>query len=172
MGFEKRPKLKRLLEPQVQMLENARSLAATDGVYKTYVYAATLSDSVEIVREVIALGGEKNLFGTVSTVGNKETKDTALHIAAMNGNTNMVLDFLSIVSSIESWFTSRNSSGFSPRDCAVLAQSSIFRNPSQSFGRSALDCLECSMPRSEGIRVQSKERGVYRSRSCTCNRPR
>ena len=84
----------------------------------------TLSDSVEIVREVIALGGEKNLFGTVSTVGNKETRDTALHIAAMNGNTNMVLDFLSIVSSIESWFTSRNSSGFSPRDCAVLAQSS------------------------------------------------
>ncbi|CAL6270011.1 unnamed protein product [Bathycoccus prasinos] len=119
------PKLsKRLLEPQVQMLENARSLAAADGVYKTYVYAATLSDSVEIVREVIALGGEKNLFGTVSTVGNKETRDTALHIAAMNGNTNMVLDFLSIVSSIESWFTSRNSSGFSPRDCAVLAQSS------------------------------------------------
>ena len=119
------PKLsKRLLKPQVQMLENARSLAAADGVYKTYVYAATLSDSVEIVREVIALGGEKNLFGTVSTVGNKETRDTALHIAAMNGNTNMVLDFLSIVSSIESWFTSRNSSGFSPRDCAVLAQSS------------------------------------------------
>jgi len=115
---------RRLLEPQVQMLEDVRSLSAADGVYKTYVYAATLSDSVDIVRAVIAIGGEDNLFGTVSTIGNKETRDTALHIAAMNGNIDMVLDFLSIISSIDHWFTLRNSSGFSPRDCAVLAQSS------------------------------------------------
>jgi len=121
-GFAKLSK--RLLEPQVQMLQNARSLIAADGVYKTYVYAATLSDSIDIVREVIALGGEQNLFGTVSTVGNKETKDTALHIAAMNGNIDMVLDFLSIIPSVDYWFTLRNSSGFSPRDCAILAQRS------------------------------------------------
>ena len=119
------------------------------------MYAATLSDSVEIVREVIALGGEKNLFGTVSTVGNKETRDTALHIAAMNGNTNMVLDFLSIVSSIESWFTSRNSSGFAEERLRSFgAKLESFEIHRKSFGRSALDCLECSMPRSEGIRVR------------------
>jgi hypothetical protein len=118
---------RKLLKQQLRLFENPLFLQKVDGdaVYKTYVYTAALSDSVDIVRLVIAMGGECSLFGCVSTIGNvKETRDTALHIAAMNGNTEMVLDFLSIVSSIDHWYTLKNVSGFSPRDCAILAQSS------------------------------------------------
>ena len=89
-------------------LKDESSLLTIDEDYKTYVYAATLSESIETVREVISLGGDESLFGTVTSVGNLTTKDTALHVAAMQGNAELILDLLSVVDSIDLWYTLRN----------------------------------------------------------------
>ncbi|CAL6413376.1 unnamed protein product [Bathycoccus prasinos] len=115
---------KRLLEPQVFALKDESSLLTIDEDYKTYVYAATLSESIETVREVISLGGDESLFGTVTSVGNLTTKDTALHVAAMQGNAELILDLLSVVDSIDLWYTLRNDNDFTPKELAHLAAQS------------------------------------------------
>jgi len=115
---------KRLLEPQVFALKYASSLLTIDEDYKTYVYAATLSESIETVREVISLGGDESLFGTVTSVGNLTTKDTALHVAAMRGNAELILYLLSVVDSIDLWYTLRNDNDFTPKELAHLAAQS------------------------------------------------
>ena len=70
------------------------------------------------------MGGDESLFGTVTSVGNLTTKDTALHVAAMQGNAELILDLLSVVDSIDLWYTLKNDNEFTPKELAHLAAQS------------------------------------------------